>query len=205
LTEENDSGMRVWLLLIALAFMGCQGRRGLPERDLSELEAGVREGDVVFRRGRGVMSRAVLTADRRGVYSHTGIVVRDSAGWRVVHAVPGEEGGDRVKMEPLSVFFQPRRAEGGAVMRAGDSIAARKAAERAVTLFRRNIPFDHDYDLDDTTRMYCTELIHHVFAHEGIDLTGGRRSWVGVPGFAGDYILPGDLQRSGQVTMIFEF
>jgi hypothetical protein len=74
-----------------------------------------------------------------------------------------------------------------------------------VELFRKNIPFDHGYDLNDTAKMYCTELIHHVFTQEGIDLTGGRRSRVGVPGLAGDYILPGDLRHGVCLEPIYEF
>ncbi len=192
-----------WLLLV---LCGCRTGNGeVGERDVSILESVVQEGDLVFRRGQGLTSRAVLAADRHSVYSHTGIVVRDSAGWRVVHAVPGEEGGDRVKMEPLAVFFRPERALKGAVMRSGDAQAARKAAAQAVELFRRNISFDHDYDLADTSRMYCTELIHHVFVRQGIDLTDGRRSRIDLPGFRGEYILPGDLQNSIYIELIHEY
>jgi hypothetical protein len=39
----------------------------------------LREGDVVFRRGGGMVSHVVVAADREGNYSHVGIVV-DSAG-----------------------------------------------------------------------------------------------------------------------------
>jgi hypothetical protein len=198
---------RFWVgfgLLLVLTGCRAEGEE-ISERDISALEALVQEGDLVFRRGQGLASRAVLAADRYRVYSHAGIVVRDSGQWRVVHAVPGEAGGDRVKMEPLAVFFRPQRALKGAVMRVEDASTAQRAAVRAVELFRRNVGFDHGYDLDDTTRMYCTELIHHVFAREGVDLTGGRRSRIDMPGFGGNYILPGDLQCSVHVRPIDEF
>ena len=67
------------------------------------------EGDLVFRKGTGLVSRAVLSADGKGTYSHIGIVVRDGNEWKVVHAVPGEpdyEGEpDRVKIENVQEFF----------------------------------------------------------------------------------------------------
>ena len=194
--------------LLLLVLCGCRENnleRGGSGYDVGAVEAVVQEGDLVFRRGRGIASRAVLAADNHSVYSHTGIVVCDSAGWWVVHAVPGEEGTDRVKMEPLAVFFGSDRALKGAVMRTEDTEVARKAAARAVELSRDNVPFDHDYDLADTTRMYCTELIHHVYACQGLDLTGGKRSRIDLPGFRGDYILPGDLQHSIHVKPIHEF
>jgi Orthopoxvirus protein of unknown function (DUF830). len=69
----------------------------------------LREGDVVFRRGAGLISRAVLAADEDGQFSHIGIVVRNGNNWMVVHAVPGEPefkgDSDRVKMEPIASFF----------------------------------------------------------------------------------------------------
>ena len=73
-----------------------------------------REGDLLFRRGEGVASHFVLIADKGGVYSHIGILVKDSGNWKVVHAVPGEPDyenePDRVKMEPVERFFNRERA-----------------------------------------------------------------------------------------------
>lgn len=169
----------------------------------------LREGDVLFRRGEGLVSRAVLFKDPEGVYSHTGIVVRGEQGWEVVHAVPGEpdfEGDtDRVKRDPLDVFFSAQRALRGAVMRYDDPQAARRAAQRAIEVAGRKVLFDHDYDLADTTRLYCTELILHVFAPEGVDLSAGRRTPIDLPGFGGDYVLPGDLRQSPHLESIHDF
>ncbi|MDR0961247.1 MAG: hypothetical protein LBM62_01625, partial [Mediterranea sp.] len=50
-----------------------------------------RSGDIAFRRGTGLASRAVLYAGENGVYSHTGILNRHADGsWWIIHAVPGE-------------------------------------------------------------------------------------------------------------------
>ena len=65
----------------------------------------VRAGDIVFRRGGGFTSHAVVTLDARGYYSHVGMVVDTAGRMMVVHAVPGEpdyEGDpDRVKLDSL--------------------------------------------------------------------------------------------------------
>lgn len=89
---------------IMLASCGEKEQRSiLPEG--CELHA----GDVVFRRGSGLTSHAVLAADRYGAYSHIGIVVDSCGVMMVVHAVPGEpdyEGDpDRVKMDTPKRFF----------------------------------------------------------------------------------------------------
>lgn len=168
------------------------------------------EGDIVFRRGGGVVSRIVLIADDEGVYSHIGIVVKENGKWQVVHAVPGEpdfnNDPDRVKMESIECFFHPDKASRGAVMRVnGDSIQRNHVAQRAKQLFRAHTLFDHSYDHTDSTQMYCTELVEFVYLHEGIDLTEGRISRINVPGVSGNYILPSDIQQSKYLSLIYHF
>ena len=85
--------MKKWLvegvmLLVCILLTGCITDG--PFRSILPETVELRAGDVVFRRGGGLTSRAVLMADAQGQYSHIGIVV-DSAGQKmIVHAVPGE-------------------------------------------------------------------------------------------------------------------
>ncbi|MDR2894910.1 MAG: hypothetical protein LBU97_05560 [Alistipes sp.] len=208
-------------VVLTVALAACGGGRQ-QVRDFTPIEAALREGDIVFRRGTGMVSHAVMAADRGGAYSHTGIVVLDGGALKIVHVVPGEPDAsgvkDRIKAEEPKIFFAPDRAVEGAVMRlqdeagaadsiaagSGNSIAAR-AARRALALVEKEIAFDHDYDLEDTTRMYCTELLQFVFEREGCDITDGARSHIAAPGFRGDYILPTDIQNSPRVRPIYRF
>lgn len=169
-----------------------------------------REGDIVFRRGTGFTSRIVLAADDEGRYSHTGILKKENEAWYVIHAVPGEpdfEGdADRVKMEPVELFFDAGKATRGAVMHVQvDSAIACRAARNALGLFRKRVLFDHDYDLNDTTEMYCTELIDYVYRKEGIDLSEGRVTSVNIPGMSGEYIMPNDIAQSRHLCLIYYF
>lgn len=168
------------------------------------------EGDVVFRRGTGLASRIVLTADSKGIYSHTGIVKKKKDKWYVIHAVPGEpdfkDEPDRVKMEEIEKFFAPQKAISGAVMRVeGDSATCCRAATSAERFHKAYILFDHHYNLEDTTEMYCTELIDYVFRKEGIDLVEGRISKLSLPGFNGNYLLPNDIAQSKKLCIIYYF
>ncbi len=137
-------------------------------------DVGLRAGDVVFRRGCGLMSQAVLRADNSGVYSHTGIVVDSCGVAMIVHAVPAEpdcEGDpDRVKMEAPERFFSSDRAVAGEVRRPLDTLAAERAAQVALRVYREGTLFDHDYDCRDTTQMYCTELLLYAFSRAGCPL-----------------------------------
>ena len=169
----------------------------------------LREGDVVFRRGGGMVSHVVVAADREGNYSHVGIVV-DSAGVpMVVHAVPGEpdfEGDpDRVKMDRPEHFFSSQYTSIGEVCRAKDSAAARQAAQVAMAVYRRHTLFDHDYDDHDTVRMYCTELIVHAYARAGLPLVGSARHEVRLPMLTADCIFPSDIKDSRQLESLITF
>ena len=169
-----------------------------------------RDGDIVFRRGMGIMSHIVLHAESEGVYSHTGILKKEGDKWYVIHAVPNESDFkgdiDRVKKDPICRFFAPDRAARGAVMRyTGPSTTAKKAANSAIEMNRRKTLFDHKYDLNDTTEMYCTELINFVYKKEGIDLSEGRISHVNLPAVGGTYLLPSDLTKSRHLITIYCF
>lgn len=192
----------------AILSVCCIGRRG--ERCILPPTVELRAGDVVFRQGGGITSHAVMFADRGGTYSHLGIVV-DSAGTKmIVHAVPDEHDfpgdSDRVKMERPEKFFSSMNAGAGLVMRTADSAAASRAARAAVAVYRRGTGFDHDYDDADTVRMYCCELVEHVYSAAGRPLTGGVRHKVEMPGFRYDSVMyPSDFVRSPRLRVIAEF
>lgn len=187
----------VTLLLLCL---GC-GRGGLrtPAEPVRVDTTLMRSGDLLFRMGLEGASR-VVTVVGGGDFSHVGLAFRLNGRWMVVHAVPneappGEE--DRVKCEPIDSFFAPERACRGALRRVlcPDEMAER-VARQAYGLFLKRVGFDHDYDLDDTTRFYCTEMVWQLYRREGIDLAEDRRHQLVVPGKTSEYIFPEDLWKS---------
>lgn len=198
------------MLIFALTLAGCQASSDKETPSVQLPQALFRDGDIAFRRGTGIASRVVLAADREGNYSHTGILKKQKGKWYVIHAVPGEpdfkDDPDRVKMEPIEAFFKKRKVVNGAIMRVQeDSIAACRAAIHAEHLYNARVLFDHDYDLADTTKMYCTEFIDFIYKKEGIDLPEGRISHVNIPGFRGDYLLPNDIAQSKRLCLIYYF
>ena len=169
-----------------------------PQLDLSD-EAEWREGDLALRLGWGMESRAV-TANGRSAYSHIGLLHFDSvqAEWQVVHAVPGEGLPEYLKCEPVKAFFSPERASHGAWIRlkCNDSIA-RNAVQYALGKVAQKIEFDNDYLLEDTTQLYCTELVWQSFLHQGLDVTGGKRQFVpSIFSKEGKCIFPSDIEES---------
>lgn len=148
------------VIMLAVVLVGCRQHE---EHTMLPDDVCLKAGDIVLRCGSGITSRAVQYADGGGCYSHVGMVVDSSGVMMIVHAVPDEHDGsndvDRVKMDAADVFFSSMRTSNGRVMRYADSIAARRAAAEAYRIYRKRLLFDHDYNISDTTAMYCSELV----------------------------------------------
>ena len=200
----------VILLTGFLSLMSCKAdKAGGEHRSILPSDCQLRAGDVVFRRGGSIVSHSVIILDAHGQYSHVGIVV-DSAGVpMIVHAVPGEpdfDGDvDRVKMESPTSFFDIQRASRGEVCRMDDSLAAARAADVARRIYERRTLFDHSYDNNDTTRMYCTELVIHAFERQGVNLASGETEHVELPGFKVDCYFPSQVYESPLLHSVAQF
>lgn len=160
----------------------------------------MRQGDLAFRTGRGTYSTMIsLTVNSKDTmyYSHVGLVVKEGEEWRIIHAVPGEpdfEGDfERVKNEAPEEFFSPNRCSHGELVHIlGHPFPDALAAE-AIGYARDSVRFDVDYDIEDTTRLYCTELVWKLYNEAGVDLSEGRRSFHFVPLFKIPVIQPADI------------
>jgi uncharacterized protein DUF4878 len=120
-----------------------------PLRRLEFDPAAFAPGDLVFRRGRSLVSQAVLAAEGGGEYSHVGVVAVSAGRVWVLHALPpdeGEKGG--VIAEPLEVFLAPQKASAGALYRPVDRRAAPHCRRRRLEArprsraVRRRLRFD---------------------------------------------------------------
>lgn len=152
----------------------------------------------MFRRGRSMISRAVLSLDGKSEYSHVGIAVSDGHQLRVVHALPPEEknpGG--VIAEPLESFLIPELASAAAIYRPRDSGIGVRAAARAWRYARPRTPFDSGFDLSTPGAVYCTELVWRAYLEEGVDLVGRD--------FQDRYLLPSRLLASPELRLIKEY
>ena len=157
-------------------------------------------GDVIFRRGRSLVSRVVLAADGGSEYSHVGLIsLVDGKIW-VLHAIPPEKPEEQggVVAEPLSAFLEPDKATAAGLYRSRDHGAA-LAAERAAWRFvRAHIPFDSSFDLSTPRELYCTEMVWRAYREGGIDLAPP------VPGRQEKYLLPSRILRSPYLRKIQE-
>lgn len=164
------------------------------------------EGDLVLRCGRSVASRSVRFLDKDGIYSHIGILARQDTGWVVVHAVPGESvpagSPEYIKAEEVESFLSPSKAEIWGVYRYEDSVVASAAAREAWRIYEKRLLFDHGYDLEDTSSMYCSELVIYSYLSQGVDLSLEKREIPFLPGLSGPVVFPSDIIRSPGVRRV---
>ena len=171
----------------------------------------MREGDLVFRCGMGVFSRAVTAVEEEGLYSHVGLLLKDSTEWVVVHSVPREpdfKGDfDRVKKEPIESFLSMKRAAKAAIAHTGlvDSVKLDEMRASAFQAFRDSLRFDDGYSLQDSTRQYCSEFVWRLYLRAGIDLSEGRRTKMNVFLMDGDCILPEHLYKYKENEFYYNF
>lgn len=163
-----------FIVVTIISFIACQHGKQT-EKPIFVDTLTMCEGDLLFREGHSLDSR-VVEAVSSGKFSHVGIVLKQKGKWYVIHAVPGEadDGFDTVKMEPIAMYLQPDRCESAEVKKIDcvDSVA-KAAALYAQT--KVGLRFDNQYDTDDSTRYYCTELVWQAYLHQGVDISKGRR------------------------------
>ncbi len=133
----------------------------------------LRNGDLIFREGPSLNSKVVKSmSDSK--FSHVGMVYKSKGRWMVVHAVPDENEShetDFVKCEPIESFLYPSKAKSSKFMRVKcNNRQALNAVKYALFKANNKTLFDNDYDLNDTTRFYCTELVWQAYKHQGINL-----------------------------------
>ena len=198
--------IQIAFLILITALISCSNKEN--EKFLNDVS--FEEGDLVFRKGIGTKSQAVTIADYTGVYSHIGIVVKCDSAFKIIHIVPDErkkgETEDFIKIESLEEFFSDKRATNGAVYRLKDfSIYGKKASIEAKRLLEKKIIFDDKYNLNDSTKMYCTEFVWYVYNLFGKDITCGKRVVLKTKPFAGIYIFPSNIFTNEDILLINKY
>ena len=121
---------------------------------------GLKAGDLVFRKGRGMWTKYFIRASTREKrFSHVGIVLRTDP-TLIIHA----EGSDltgigNVRIEDWQGFLEI--ASECAVYR----YAGAEGTGRAIAscgLQRLGVPFDSSFDMSSSNELYCTEFIREA-------------------------------------------
>jgi uncharacterized protein YycO len=174
-------GLCVLIALLALALGVMESRElrtearsayALPEEALSRIQP----GDIIMRRGYGVLSNMIATRiNTENGLTHCGIVVRYKGDLHVVHTLSSSVSDrDGVQMHALPAFIRSSHPGSIAVSRIRFEEAREALIDGAWQYLRARAPFDHSFDLFDDTSLYCSELIWRCLKDRaGIDIYEG--------------------------------
>jgi hypothetical protein len=169
----------------------------------------LQNGDLIFRKGRSMASHAVVITDQQSFYSHVGLIVLQKNEPFVVHAVPGESenGIDYIKCESVSSFIDKHKASKVAVYRCKEQEVQKLKylSQKALSLYKKRLIFDDDYNLESNNKLYCTELVWKLYKQIGVDLIDNHFDELSLPVVKGKYILPGNFIKSEYLFKVYAF
>lgn len=157
-----------WLLLPTSEPAGTVAYR-LTEAEEQLLEP----GDIILRRGHGLVSDliAALLTEEYDV-SHCGIIAENKGELWVIHAVSSNVSeADGMQAHRLQDFVGQSKPGSVIVSRLRTKADRGGIAQHAMELLRRRVPFDHAFDLEDTSTIYCSELVWRILRDDyGVDV-----------------------------------
>jgi uncharacterized protein YycO len=168
-----------------------------------------RSGDLIFRKGNGLLGQALLKADSASQFSHVGIIKIIQQQIFVIHGSTGKPLGTNafVKIESLESFLQSELASAVAIYRLknNDQDSTITAVNFAYQAVLDQVPFDVNFDLENADQFYCTELVWRAYLASGIDLVEGNFSSLDLPLAQNWYILPKNLLESPHLQQVYYY
>lgn len=125
----------------------------------------IQNGDIILRKGYGTVSDLISkTLHEEYDVSHCAIIHKFNDSIEVIHAVSQSLSDfDGVQTQSLKRFINDSKPNSIILLRYNSDLHDQsKIADRAIFYLRKKIPFDHGFDIKDSSQFYCTELIWKV-------------------------------------------
>lgn len=121
----------------------------------------LKPGDIVLRRGYGLVSRMIATKlEGRYLLSHCGVVVRVNNQMHVVHCLSSDYSEiDGVQAHELQAFVKQSQPGSIVVNRLNDSALHQPFVNAVLRYLNEKRKFDHDFDIFENEAIYCSELV----------------------------------------------
>lgn len=137
----------------------------------------INAGDVILRLGYGTVSESIAKIlNEEYKVSHCGIIVPcDSCQYKlkVIHSVSSSLSPvDGVQDDCLEIFIKNSQPNSILITRYKDldSSDVNNLINWANYYLNKGIPFDHSFDLEDSSSFYCNELLLHIFKNSHFPL-----------------------------------
>jgi len=125
----------------------------------------LKDGDIILRYGYGLVSDYIVKTLKEDYYiSHCGIIVIKDGKYKVIHSVSQSLSDyDGVQEQSLEKFINHSQVKSIIVTRFKTTDKKRKLiSKKAIEYKDRQIPFDHSFNINDSSEIYCSELIWKI-------------------------------------------
>lgn len=139
--------------------------------------ASVEDFDIILIAGRSIRSRCIrLFGGRAEEWSHVGILRKEDGEISIFHATPDTRDGNAILYERLSALFERKAVSGFRIIR----LTGLTPTQQETVRFRfekerlEARPFDYNFNLQDHSTVYCSELVLIVFSEIICDVGTSR-------------------------------
>jgi hypothetical protein len=158
----------IWLFLFIYEYRSKQEQLfsdyALTKAEIDSLH----DGDIILRHGYGLVSDGIVETLNSDInISHCAILTKDTNNkYMVIHSVSQSLSDfDGVQSQDLKTFIQDSKKNSVIVVRyrfkpGEDSTLIGKKAKYYL---EKKVPFDMDFDLQDSSKIYCAELLWKIF------------------------------------------
>ncbi|WGD34041.1 YiiX/YebB-like N1pC/P60 family cysteine hydrolase [Olleya sp. YS] len=166
------------ILLIGVIFLGYKFLKDDSNRPYessflyklsSKEKAKLQNGDIILRRGYGLVSTMILKMmDEDYDVTHLGVIVNQNDTLKVAHALSSSVSNqDGLRLQAIDSFVHNSHDQTILVTRLKniDSINQQKIVRQIAYYKQKNLPFDHSFNYKDSTEHYCSELIWRIYEH----------------------------------------
>ncbi len=132
----------------------------------------IQDGDIILRHGYGLVSDGIVEVMREDLHvSHCAILWKDSLNnkIKVIHSVSQSLSEyDGVQVQGIERFIRDSQENSIILVRfkSPNDKPTNCISTRAQYYLERQIPFDSSFDIEDTARFYCSELIWKIILDE---------------------------------------
>jgi len=126
-------------------------------------------GDVLMRHGDSFISDYIAKSfPESHSMSHCGILVQDEGVWKVIHSISGQISGvDGIRIEKANSFMANASNNNVILVKPKFHIDKQLISQLAWKYLKLKPEFDHAFNLNDRSKLYCSELVRAVYLEAG--------------------------------------
>jgi hypothetical protein len=130
----------------------------------------LKDGDFILRHGYGLVSDAIVERlDEDYDISHCAVICKTDTGFVVIQSISSSISDfDGVQTQNLKSFILQSQKNSIIVVRYKPKFVKDSCAisRKAKDYLKNQIPFDEEFDVNDTSEFYCTELLYKIILNE---------------------------------------